>query len=144
MINLIKELINKMGFQCEAEEQGSFINVRIDEPGLLIGQNGESIYALQHLIKLVIKNLPTNKQGQKSIPQFTLDINNYRQQKINNLKQVAKESADRACALKKEIVLKPMSAYERRLVHMELADRKDVFTESRGQEPSRYIIIQPV
>jgi len=125
-----------MGFGCEAEAQGSFINIQADEPGLLIGQNGESIYALQHLIKLII--IKTHK----IIPKFTLDINNYRQQKINSLKQIAKESACRACILRKEIILKPMSAYERRLIHMELADRKDVITESRGQEPSRCVVIR--
>lgn len=145
MKDVIKELINKMGFDCEVEERGLFINIKANEPCLLIGQNGENIYALQHLVKLIIiKNLPAGRQGSKAVPKFTLDINHYRQQKINSLKQIAKESACRACVLKKEIALKPMSAYERRLIHLELADRKDVITESRGDEPNRQIVIRPV
>jgi len=127
-----------MGFECEIETQGAFIDIKTSNHGLLIGQNGESICALQRLIKIIAI------KSHKVIPEFTLDINNYRQQKINSLKQIAKESACRACLLKKEIILKPMLAYERRCVHMELANRKDVITESRGQEPGRYIVIQPV
>lgn len=127
-----------MGFECETETQGAFINIKTSNPGLLIGQNGENIYALQHLIKLIII------KNSKTIPRFTLDINNYRQQKIDSLKQVAKDSAYRACVLKKEIVLKPMSAFERRLVHLELSDRKDIATESRGTEPSRCVVIRAV
>ncbi|MFH1392278.1 MAG: R3H domain-containing nucleic acid-binding protein [bacterium] len=136
LIKDIKKLISKMGFGCEIETEGLFINIKTSESGLLIGQNGESICALQHLTKLIMI------KSQKVVPQFTLDVNNYRQQKTESLKQIAKDSAYRACVLKKEIVLRPMPSYERRLVHMELADRKDVITESRGEEPNRRVIVR--
>lgn len=126
-----------MGFDCQIDASAAFINIQVVNPGLLIGQNGENISALQHLIKLIII------KNSKTIPQFTLDINNYRQQKIDSLKQIAKDSAYRACVLKKEIVLKPMPAYERRVVHLELANIKNIATISMGDEPNRRIVIRP-
>lgn len=138
MQNLVKELVNKMGFDCRVEAGDVFCNIQVNNPALLIGPNGNNIHALQHLAKLiVIKN-------KKIIPEFTLDINNYRQQKIDSLRQLAKSSAYRAIALKKEIALKPMSAYDRRIIHIELAENKNIITESQGQEPERRVIIRSV
>lgn len=136
MKEFIKELINKMSFNCEIEVDGSFINIQTEEPGLLIGQNGENICALEHLAKLIII------KNQKIIPRFTLDVNHYRQQKIESLKQIAKDAAYRARVLKKEIILRPMSAFERRLIHLELSGCKNVVTESRGREPNRYVVVR--
>jgi spoIIIJ-associated protein len=72
-----------------------------------------------------------------------LDVNNYRQSKIDFLNQLARDSAYRAQMLKKEIALKPMPAYERRLIHLSLSSNKNVVTESRGEEPERYVVVIP-
>lgn len=137
--DIIKQILNKMGFECQLKVmEDSFINIQVQEPGLLIGQNGNNIRALQHLARIIIM------KNYKILPQFTLDINNYRQQKTNFLKKLAQNSAYRACILKKEIILKPMSAYDRRLVYLELSARKDVVAESQGEEPNRCIIIRSI
>ena len=63
--------------------------------------------------------------------------------KAEYLKSSAQEFADEVALSGKEKALSPMSAYERRIVHMQLAGRKDVITESIGKEPERKIIIKP-
>lgn len=136
--DIIQQVLNKMGFECELKIQNDFINIQAENPSLLIGYNGQNIRALQHLIKLIlIKNY-------KVVPDFNLDINSYRQQKHEAIKKIAQESAYRACILKKEVILKPMTAYERRLIHVEISLRKDVNAESQGEEPNRRVVIIPI
>ena len=71
-----------------------------------------------------------------------LDINNYKKKKMEYLKELAKSVADEVAITKKEKELPPMSAYERRIIHLELAARGDVTTESIGQEPERKVVIR--
>lgn len=136
--DIIQQVLSKMGFECELKAKDNFINIQVQEPSLLIGHNGQNIRALQYLIKLIlIKNY-------KIIPEFNLDINNYRQQRIDIIKKIAQDSVYRATILKKEVILKPMSSYERRIVHMMVSIRKDANALSQGIEPNRRVVITPV
>jgi len=72
-----------------------------------------------------------------------LDINNYRHNREEFLKEVAKETAHRVILTKEPIKLPAMNAYERRIIHMELATHPDVATESEGEEPERYLVVKP-
>jgi spoIIIJ-associated protein len=72
-----------------------------------------------------------------------LDINDYKKKKTEYLKEVARTTADDVSLTKKEKQLAPMPAYERRIIHLELADRSDVITESIGEEPERSVIVKP-
>jgi len=138
MLDIIQQIINKIGFDCQIKTDKGFINIQVSEPGLLIGQNGDNIKALEHLTKLVIF------KNKRVIPDFTLDINNYRQQKIDFLKDLARKSAYRAKVLKKEIILRSMPAFDRRLIHTELSEDSGIITESQGIEPNRCVILRPV
>ena len=71
-----------------------------------------------------------------------LDINDYKKKKIEYLKETARAVADEVALTKKEKYLPSMPPYERRIIHMELASRSDVTTESIGQEPERKIVIR--
>ena len=82
-----------------------------------------------------------NKKLQKNI-YFKLDINNYQKNKIEYLKKLAKESAEEVILTKKSKVLPPMSSYERRIIHTELAERQDIITESQGDGPDKNITIR--
>jgi len=59
------------------------------------------------------------------------------------LKKLSKELADEVAKTRKSIMLQPMSSYERRIIHLELAERPDIVTESIGEEPERRVIIRP-
>jgi len=72
-----------------------------------------------------------------------LDINDYKKKKIEYLKEMARSLADEVALLKKEKFLPPMSSYERRIIHLEIAERKDVTSQSFGEEPERKVVIKP-
>ena len=111
--------------------------INIQEPKFLIGQNGQTLVEIERILRVIL-----NKKLQKSF-YLKLDINDYHKQKVEYLKNLAKDSADEVALTKKEKILPPMSSYERRIVHMELDGRQDINTESRGDSLDRHIIILP-
>lgn len=147
---IIKEetanLINLMGFgveisiiEDENDENRVICNISSDsEANFLIGQNGENLQAIQHLVRLLVR-----KKTDDMI-KFLVDVNFYRKDQESSILNLAKEAAEEAINNKKTVVLKPMSAYNRRLVHMFLANNKDVVTESSGDESERRVVIKPV
>lgn len=113
------------------------LNVRMDEPQILIGQGGQTLFEIQRLLRTVL-----NKRLQK-IFYFNLDINDYKKQKQEYLKDLAKELADQVSLTRQEKALSPMPAYERRIIHSELSKRTDILTESQGDGFDRHIVIKP-
>lgn len=113
------------------------VNLTMETPQMLIGERGQSLAEIQRLLKIVL----TKKIGQ--LFYIDLDINDYKKNKLKYLKELAKTAADEVSLLKTEKRLEPMTAYERRIIHLELVSRKDVVSESFGQEPDRRIVISP-
>lgn len=113
------------------------INVKSEEPQILIGEGGQTLIEIQHLLKLMLK------KKIKEEFRIDLDINDYKKKKIEYLKEIAISVADEVALAKKEKALAPMPAYERRIIHLALVDRTDVAAESIGEEPGRRIIIKP-
>ncbi len=113
------------------------IDIRMDAPEILIGEKGRTLIEIQRLLRIVL-----NKRIGKSF-YIDLDVNDYKKKKTEYLKSLAKELADEVTLTREERILFPMSAYERRIIHVELANRSDVSTESQGEEPDRKIVIKP-
>lgn len=113
------------------------INIKTSEPQILIGEGGQTLADIQHLLKAILK------RKIKESFFIDLDISGYKKKKIEYLKEIARNTADEVALTKKEKILFPMPAYERRIVHLELAERKDITTESIGQEPERRVVIKP-
>jgi spoIIIJ-associated protein len=113
------------------------IDLKTKEPKLLIGERGETLADIQHLLKAILKKKVEGKFY------IDLDINNYKKKKIEYLRGLAQSLADEVTLTKKEKILPPMPAYERRIVHLELAGRKNVTTQSIGEEPERRVVIKP-
>ncbi|OGZ78423.1 MAG: hypothetical protein A2358_02625 [Candidatus Staskawiczbacteria bacterium RIFOXYB1_FULL_37_44] len=120
-------------------ENAEVVNLEVtaQEPQILIGQGGQTLFEIQRILRLIL-----NKKLEK-IFYFNLDINDYKKQKIEYLKNLAKDLADQVALNKEEKILPPMSSYERRVIHAELAQRTDVLTESSGEGFDRHIIIKP-
>ncbi len=138
----IQEFFKKTSFEVETEvlsleDKTIPIKLKTEEPKILIGQNGQTLAEIQHLLKAIL-----SRQIQEQF-YIDLDINDYKKKKIEYLKETAKELADEVSLGKKEKMLTPMPAYERRIIHLELADRKDIATESIGREPERKVVIRP-
>ncbi|MEI7890514.1 MAG: R3H domain-containing nucleic acid-binding protein [bacterium] len=142
----IEELITKMGFDGQVTISASVdgddsINCDITtstDSNFLIGQRGINLQALQHLSRLIVR---------KHVPEkirFTLDINNYRQQKNQSIVEQAHSAADEAITQNCSIFMQPMSTYERRIVHLELSGNEKVTTDSVGEGESRKIVIKPI
>lgn len=129
------------------EEDGIVsVNLRTEEPQILIGEGGQTLADIQHLLKIILKRklVSLNEADSVSGPFYlNLDINNYKQKKCEYLKEMAVAAADEVALDKKEKILPAMPSYERRIVHLALADRSDIVTESIGQEPERKIVIRP-
>lgn len=142
----VRELITKLGFECEIEiisaldeeSEDLICNIRItNDSHILIGQYGVNLQALQHIARLIVRKKTADKTN------FTLDVNSYRQEKNQTIIELARTAAAQAIEEKRVIILKPMSAYDRRLVHMELSKNKDILTESIGEGEGRKIVVKP-
>jgi len=139
-----KTFFEKMGFEVELEfpsQKGDALQIKItmEAPQPLIGRGGMTLVKLQRLLGVVLK------RKIKTEEEFfiDLDINNYKEKKIEYLKELAQRTADEVSLTREERVLSSMPAFERRIIHLELADRRDVATESMGREPQRSVVIRP-
>jgi spoIIIJ-associated protein len=105
--------------------------------GLLIGRRGETLRSLQFLLNLLV-----SRHVQKW-PQVVVDVGNYRQRRQESLEGLARRMAERVRQTGRPIMLEPMAAYERRIVHLALRDDTTIYTESSGEGESRKIVIYP-
>jgi spoIIIJ-associated protein len=127
---------------CEVtrEEGRRSLNVRVqsEHSQRLIGQHGANLQALQYVVRLLV----SAKTGKPCFAR--VDVNGYRAEREQKIIDIAKEGAEKAARTDSMVILRPMSAYERRLVHVELQGSKSVTTESLGQEPNRRVVVKPV
>ena len=139
---IVKEFFQRMTIEGEIEilspkEETLSINLKTEDPQILIGEKGQTLFEIQHLLKAILKREISENFY------IDLDINDYKKKKIEYLKDLARSVADEVSLTKKERILSPMPAYERRIIHLEIAGRKDVTTESIGQDPERRVVIRP-
>ncbi len=112
-------------------------NVTMQSGAEFIGKHGNR---LQDLTTIVNMFLPTEARNFSVI----LDINNYRTEREEYIRQIAKRNIEHAALTATEVALEPMLPWERRLVHMVAAQRTDVMTESAGEGETRHVIIKPM
>jgi spoIIIJ-associated protein len=140
-----KEFFKKIGLDVEIEmeylkEENDIIEMnifKIEDAKMYIGKQGLILADLQLLLRKVIK-----KELDKEI-YLTLDIDNYRKNKINSYKSIANSAAEEVSITGQQKTLPPLSPYARRIIHMELAKRDDVKTESIGMGDQRRIVVKP-
>jgi len=120
--------------KAEKKDETIFLSFEIKDAENLVG---DTLFEIQHLLKAILKK----KYGDNFY--LDLDINDYKKKKIKYLQELAMSVADEVVLTKKEKILDPMPAYERRIIHLTLADRPDVTTESIGKEPNRRVVIKP-
>jgi spoIIIJ-associated protein len=113
------------------------VNIQGDDLSYLIGRQAETLNSLQYISSLII-----NKEIGRSIP-LIVDVEGYRIRRENQLRQIARRMADQAVSSGSRQVLEPMTAAERRIVHIELRENPDVSTESIGEDPRRKVTINP-
>ena len=135
----IKELIGKMGFRdysVSYDEEARRFSILIED-GKFLEKNLQGFIAdLNYVVKLITKKFEWDP--------VVLDVNNYRKQREDLIIEIAKAAARKVAATGQEMTLPPMNAYERRLIHAELAERPDLNTESKGEGKERAVVIKPL
>lgn len=143
--SLIEVMLEKLSVVGEIEilensECTQFV-IKTKEAGLLIGENGQNLHALSHLLKRITEN--EFKKNNLERIQFLVDVNGYQAKRIEEIKNLARMHAQRVRYFKKEIMMDPMNSYERRIVHSILTEYPDIITESSGEEPNRCVVVKP-
>ena len=145
IIATVKKIIGFMNLDCQVEiqeEGGTESKATVvsiytpDNVRFIIGKNGQNLKAFEHLVRAVVSKNSDNQN-------IVVDINDYKKSRASFVVDTAKQAVSRVRNAQKAEVLTPMSGYERRIVHMELASYPDVVTESVGDEPQRSIVIKP-
>jgi len=137
--NTLQKLIELMGFEdfsVTYETDGKKFLIFINDDGVIKRTLPQFVADLDYLIKIVAQK--------NDCTAVFIDINNYRREREGLILELARAAARKSVAEKKEIPLPPMNAYERRLIHLELAQRPDLKTESIGEYKNRYVIIKPI
>lgn len=144
-INKVKEILenifnitNEKDIQYEVKQNENqiLLNIKGDKVSHLIGYKGKTIESLQSIINAILQ-----KEDEEYAKVF-VEVNDYKKQKEEKLKKLANKMADNVIKFRKPIRLEPMSAYERLIIHNEIAKRSDVETESFGEEPRRRVMIR--
>ncbi len=138
----IKEFFSKTTFDAEVKVISTgdafLIDVKTSDPKMLIGERGQTLIEMQHLLRILIR-----RRMEESVL-LELDINDYKKRKEEAQRDVARDVADEVVFYKKEKILPPMSSYERRIIHVALKDRDDVETESIDQDKERRVVVKPL
>lgn len=143
-------LLRDMGVNAEAKYAGSepsgiggntypHIEIVGEGAGILIGHHGETLDAIQYLV-----NLCAHRKGGSSSKEFVkiiVDIEDYRAKREETLRALARRMAAKALRNRRSVMLEPMSAYERRIIHSEVQGIEGVSTNSVGSDNNRKIVI---
>ncbi len=137
---VVEGLLKKMKLSYEIEQveynEGVVrINIVGEDMGLLIGRKGETLNALQFIAGLMI-----NRQREDKI-RLVLDVEDYRKKREQSLESLALRLSNKVKETRKNVVMRPMSSQERRIVHTVLQEDPQVVTYSMGDEPNRKVVI---
>jgi spoIIIJ-associated protein len=132
---------SSLGFESEAEvredpETGFWVNIEIDEPGVLIGKGGQNLADIQHLLRLMINK----KLGE--FVYLSVDINNYKKAQEEEAKKIADKAIKEVLELGEAKVLNPMSSYMRKLIHIEVKNEPRLTSRSIGEDLNRRVMIE--
>lgn len=136
------DLIRKMGTDGEItfkedDEAITFEIEKSDDFKMLIGKSGDTLDSIQYILNIFARrNCNLDKR-------VYLDVNGYKVKKEKNIREMAMTFAKKAIKYRKVMRLRPMNAYERRIVHATLHNMSGVFTVSEGDEPYRKVVIKP-
>ena len=141
-VSAIRSVLAGFGIDAEIEEyEGDEGEIILDVVGgdlaVLIGRHGKTLDALQTLVSAIT----TRRMGFRH--PVVVDIEGYRNRRREKLEEISRRAADRAARQHAPVRLRPMSSYERRIVHMFLREDRRVVTASEGEEPFRQVVVSP-
>jgi spoIIIJ-associated protein len=140
---ILEEILKRIPVETEIDASivngAVYLDIKGDGSGLLIGKKGQTLDALQFLVnKIINKSSPA---GEKI--EVIVDTENYRMRKTENLREMAAKMSQKAKKTLKPVSFNPMPPHERRIIHLILAEDKEVYTKSYGEGALRRIIVYP-
>jgi spoIIIJ-associated protein len=138
----LEEILRLMGFPSAVEQKlvGDKVTLLIeagDDSSILIGKRGKNLNSLQYIVNRIC-----GRQDENTRP-VIIDIEDYRQRRRDSLEAMARRLAAKARSSRREVETEPLSASDRRLVHMALKEEGDMVTQSRGEGPFKNVVIKP-
>lgn len=138
---LLEEIADSLGLDADVrieQSDGTLTGcIEGEDVGLFIGRRGQTIDAVQHLAQRIAFH------GGSPDARVVIDADGYRERRAETLRSIALDAAEEALRSAQAIELDPMPASERRIVHEYLRERGDVETHSEGEEPERYLVVEP-
>jgi len=135
----IHEMVRLMGFEdfkVDADEEYRKLAIFINDNAISRDSLPSLVLNFERLARLMAKKLDH--------PPVIVDVNHYKKERENLIIKLARAAARKAAATGEEVSLPAMNAYERRIVHTELAVRPDVETESLGERRARHVVVKPI
>jgi spoIIIJ-associated protein len=140
-IQMLLDNNNIQGF-IEKRVRGNNVQFNVeagDFNGYLIGKNARNLIALQILVSIVVNNYYEGED----LKIVRVDVGGYKQRRERNLENMAVQFGKQVARTKQTIQLDYLNAYERKIIHNKLSTWKDVATRSIGEEPNRFLVIEP-
>jgi len=140
-IQMLLDNNNTQGF-IEKRVRGNNVQFNVeagDFNGYLIGKNARNLIALQILVSIVVNNYYEGED----LKIVRVDVGGYKQRRERNLENMAVQFGKQVARTKQTIQLDYLNAYERKIIHNKLSTWKDVATRSIGEEPNRFLVIEP-
>ena len=138
-LDLEADIQAEAGVVADEEEQAQpiVLDINGEELGILIGRRGQTLAALQYVLRLMVTQ-------RLSIPvPLVLDVNGYKKRRYDSLRTLAQHIAEQVTVSQRSFALEPMPAYERRIVHLALAEHPTVTTQSVGFGDARKVTVVP-
>lgn len=121
----------------EGDTSSIGLNIEGEDLGILIGRRGQTMVSLQRIVRLMMSS------GEPVRMPVVLDVEGYKERRCEGLRALANRLADQVAGRRSPFTMEPMSAFERRVIHLALADNPDVETESTGIGDERKVVIMP-
>ena len=141
--DFLQGVLERMGIPADIDvnesEDKIVLEIQTADTELVIGRKGQVVDALQHLVSKVVYR---ERAGEKGKP-IIVDAGGYRAQHIERLQALAARTAEKALATQRIVELAPMSAHDRRIVHMAIAEIAGLSSRSEGEGDDRHILVVP-
>ena len=136
---ILKEILNRMQIEAEVESEfvdgSTHLNIATDNPALLIGKHGQTLDAIERLLNCIINKASLVKK------RVFVDTEGYRGRREDRLIEMARQVAEKVRYTDREVVLAPMSARDRRVIHVALKEDDVVSTYSQGEGEMRRVVV---
>ncbi len=136
---ILKEMLNRMQIDAEIETEfvdgSTHLNILTETPALLIGKHGQTLDAIERILNCIINKASLVKR------RVFVDTQGYRKRREERLVEMAREVAEKVKYTDRDVVLAPMSARDRRIIHVTLKEDGVVFTYSQGDGEMRRVVV---